>query len=140
MKRLHRCIPVAMCVGLASSVALADWLRIDHAAAQNTEHHLNMATVKQTGPMSIYRQVQVLTQGAAVNKPSVASVVSLYEYDCMSAKWRMLESAGFSLPWGEGNKVVLSARSASAPDWQALPDSALGQPTVDLLCPGGKDD
>lgn len=131
---------MAMCFGLASSLAWAEWLRIDNAAAHNTQYHLNMATVKQTGPMSIYRQVQVLTQDASVKTPSVASVVSLYEYDCMSAKWRTLESTGFSLPWGEGDKVVLSARSDSAPAWQALPDSALGQPAVDLLCPGGKDD
>ena len=116
----------------------AEWQRIGDGHAKELEYYLDMPSVKQTGPMSIYRQIQVLSQGAALKQQSFASTLSLYEYDCMSAKLRVLQVMGFSQAWGKGDQVLVSTSNASA--WQVLPDSPLGQQTLDLLCPSGKDD
>jgi hypothetical protein len=90
--------------------------------------------------MSIYRQIQVLSQGAALKQQSLASTLSLHEYDCMSANFRVLQVTGFSQAWGEGDKVLVTLPASGANAWQALPDSPIGQQMVDLLCPSGKDD
>ena len=123
---------------MTSTTVFAEWQRITDDNAKELEHYVDMQSVKQTGPMSIYRQIQVLSQGAALKPQSLASTLSLHEYDCMSAKLRVLQVTGFSQAWGEGDKVLVSTSPASA--WQALPDSPLGQQMVDLLCPSGKDD
>jgi hypothetical protein len=90
--------------------------------------------------MSIYRQVQVLSQGSSLKQQSFESTVSLHEYDCMSAKLRVLQVAGFSQAWGAGDKVLVALPASNANAWQSLPDTPLGQQTVDLLCPSGRDD
>jgi hypothetical protein len=58
----------------------------------------------------------------------------------MNAKLRVLQTTGFTQPWGNGDKVALSTPSSQTNEWQALPETPFGQHTVDLLCPSGKDD
>ena len=138
LKNMRSFISAAICFWLTSTPVFAEWQRIGDGHAKELEHYLDMPSVKQTGPMSIYRQIQVLSQGAALKQQSFASTLSLYEYDCMSAKLRVLQVTGFSQAWGKGDQVLVSTSDAGA--WQVLPDSPLGQQTLDLLCPGAKDD
>jgi len=138
LKNMRSFILAVICCCMTSTTVFAEWQRITDDNAKELEHYVDMQSVKQTGPMSIYRQIQVLSQGAALKPQSLASTLSLHEYDCMSAKLRVLQVTGFSQAWGEGDKVLVSTSPASA--WQALPDSPLGQQMVDLLCPSGKDD
>ena len=138
LKNMRSFISAAICLWLTSTSVFAEWQRIGDGHAKELEYYLDMPSVKQTGPMSIYRQIQVLSQGAALKQQSFASTLSLYEYDCMSAKLRVLQVTGFSQAWGKGDQVLVSTSDAGA--WQVLPDSPLGQQTLDLLCPSGKDD
>ena len=133
-------ISAVICFWLASTPVFAEWQRIMDEHAKELEHYLDMQSVKQAGPMSIYRQIQVLSQGSSLKQQSFESNISLHEYDCMNAKLRVLQVAGFSQAWGAGDKVLVSLSAASADAWQALPDTPLGQQMVDLLCPSGKDD
>ena len=125
---------------LNSTVVFAEWERVGEERASSLEYYLDMQSVKQTGPMSIYRQVKVLIQGPAIKSQSLESAISLNEYDCMNAKLRVLQTTGFTQPWGNGDKVALSTPSSQTNEWQALPETPFGQQTVDLLCPSGKDD
>ena len=125
---------------LNSTVVFAEWERVGEERASSLEYYLDMQSVKQTGPMSIYRQVKVLIQGPAFKSQSLESAISLNEYDCMNAKLRVLQTTGFTQPWGNGDKVALSTPSSQTNEWQALPETPFGQHTVDLLCPSGKDD
>jgi len=129
-----------ICFWLISTPVFAEWQRITDDKSKELEHYVDMQSVKQTGPMSIYRQINVLSQGTALKQQSLASTLSLHEYDCMSAKLRVLQVTGFSQAWGEGDKVLVTLAASGANAWQALPDSPLGQQMVDLLCPSGKDD
>ena len=125
---------------LNSTVVFAEWERVGEERASSLEYYLDMQSVKQTGPMSIYRQVKVLIQGPAFKSQSLESAISLNEYDCMNAKLRVLQTTGFTQPWGNGDKVALSPPLSQVNEWQALPETPFGQHTVDLLCPSGKDD
>jgi hypothetical protein len=99
------------------SPVAADWHRLSsHTRGGVIE--INTGTVKQTGPMAIYRQVQVRSQEN--EKEGDALTTQLYEYDCMGSKMRIL------------NKPE--------PQWQELPEHPLGQETFQLLCPSGRDD
>jgi len=129
-----------ICFWLISTPVFAQWQRITEDNAKELEHHVDMQSVKQAGPMSIYRQINVLSQGTAFKQQSLASTLSLYEYDCMNAKLRVLQVTGFSQAWGAGDKVLVTLPASGANAWQALPDTPLGQQMVDSLCPSGKDD
>jgi len=124
-------------VGVAPFV-MAEWQLLSEANPQDSEQYIDLQNVKQTGPMAIYRQVKVLTQGVAVAANGVLSTLALYEYDCMNTKLRLLQTSGFSRQWAEGDNMTVSASSGSGP-WLPLSAQALGQKTFDLLCPDGKD-
>lgn len=124
---------------LTSSTVLAQWQPIPHKNSNEPEHFLDLRSVKQTGPMSIYRQVKVLSQGTERQSQFLESSVSLHEYDCMNAKLRVLSVARFSRPWGEGNELPDSRPTTPVNVWQELPKTPLGQPALDILCPSGKD-
>ena len=122
----------------ASQFVMADWQILSGGGPTDAEQYIDLQSVKQTGPMAIYRQVQVLSQGAVVSTPGVLSSLALYEYDCMNAKFRLLEATGFSMQWAKGQTMPLSV-SSSPTKWLPLPLQALGQKTFDLLCPDGKE-
>jgi len=140
LKHMRSFISTVICFWLISTPVFAEWQRITVEHDKEFEHYVDMQSVKQAGPMSIYRQIQVLSQGSSLKQQSFESTISLHEYDCMNAKLRVLQLAGFSQAWGAGDKVLVSLSAASADAWQALPDTPLGQQMVDLLCPSGKDD
>ena len=123
---------------VASPFAMADWQILSDGSNQESDQYIDLQKVKQAGPMAIYRQVEVLSQGPKLVADGVLSTLALYEYDCMNAKFRLLQISGFSRQWAEGQITPL-ARSSSIGEWLALPLQPLGQRTYDLVCPGGKD-
>ena len=140
LKNMRSFISTVICFCLTSTPVFAEWQRITDGHAKELEHYVDMQSVKQAGPMSIYRQIQVLSQGSSLKQQSFESTISLHEYDCMNAKLRVLQVAGFSQPWGAGDKVLVTLPASNANAWQSLPVTPLGQQMVDLLCPSGKDD
>ena len=140
MKQLaHQCL-MSLAMLAACPLVQAEWQQLSQENAHDIQHYLDQQSVKQTGPMSIYRQVRVLSQGTGLKPYNVESMISLHEYDCMNAQLRVLQVTGFSRPWGAGDKVLVTLPASGANAWQALPDSPLGQQMVDSLCPSGKDD
>jgi hypothetical protein len=123
---------------LISPFVMAEWQLLSEANPQESKQYIDLKNVKQTGPMAIYRQVQVLTQGAAVSANGVLSTLALYEYDCMNTKFRLLQTSGFSRQWAEGERMTVSTSSGPI-QWLSLSAQTLGQKTFDLLCPDGND-
>jgi len=115
-------------------LARAEWELISDRNDLELVHYVDLQTTKQSGPMAIYRQVQVLSQGPAVTHGAL-STQALYEYDCMNAKVRILKISGFSEQWARGESIAVTPPS-SLGQWLALPGSPLGQKTLIMLCPG----
>lgn len=125
---------------LISPAVIADWTKVAAGNILEPDQYIETNSVKQTGPMAIYRQVNVLSQGPALLAEDLASKRSIYEYDCMNKKLRVLQSVGFRKAWATGDQVVLHSTSQNLKEWHDLPPHPLGQVTFDILCPGGKVD
>lgn len=125
---------------LVSPAVIADWTKITAGNILEPDQYIETNSVKQTGPMAIYRQVNVLSQGPALLAEDLASKRSIYEYDCMNKKFRVLQSIGFRKAWATGDQVVLKSTTQNLKEWHDLPPNSLGQVTFDILCPGGKVD
>ena len=125
---------------LVSPAVIADWTKITAGNILEPDQYIETNSVKQTGPMAIYRQVNVLSQGPALLAENLASKRSIYEYDCMNKKLRVLQSIGFREAWATGDQVVLQSTSQSLREWHDLPPHSLGQFTFEILCASGKDD
>ena len=123
-----------------NSSAYAAWEKVSEANSADPEMYIEMESVKQAGPMSIYRQVKVLSQGPSLNVNRMGSKVELYEYDCMNSKLRVLQVSGYSQAWATGEAADAPPLNAVMREWQDLPKSQLGQATFNMLCPSGKDD
>ena len=127
------------CLILVSSSVLAEWQRLGGQQSNGRELFMDPQSVKQAGPMAIYRQVQVLNQGPNLLAPTAASTVTLYEYDCMSSRVRVLRVVGFDKPWAAGNTLKLPSPSPAAAQWHTPAEASLAQPMIDTLCPRGDD-
>lgn len=123
---------------LFSPSVIAEWTKVADGNILELEHYIEMNSVKQTGPMAIYRQVNVLSQGPVLLAQDLSSKLSIYEYDCMNSKFRILESFGYSKLWATGERVVLQSPSQRSKEWHDLPPHSLGQITFDILCPGDR--
>ena len=139
MKPVRAYVILLMLASVNSSV-YATWEKVSDANAADPEMYIEMESVKQAGPMSIYRQVKVLSQGPSLNLNRMGSKVELYEYDCMNSKLRILQVSGYSQAWASGEAADVPPLNAVMREWQELPKSQLGQPTLNTLCPSGKDD
>jgi len=124
-------------VGLAAN---AEWTKIINPSPQEQELYMDMDSVKQTGPMAIHRQVNILSQGSELRAKGIASQVSLYEYDCMNSKLRVLETSVYSKAWAAGETTLMPLPPQSAKEWLNLPAHALGQIALEMVCPGSKSD
>jgi hypothetical protein len=127
---------ISMVLVLVCTTAGAEWKKIANGNLQEPEQYIEMDSVMQTGPMAIYRQVNVLSQGGALLPKDISSKLSLYEYDCMNSKFRVLQTSAYSETWAAGDKVVLQSPTQKSKDWQDLPPQSLGQISLSMLCPG----
>ena len=127
---------ISMVLVLICTTAGAEWKKIANGNGQEPEKYIEMDSVKQTGPIAIYRQVNVLSQGGALLAEGVSSKLSLHEYDCMNSKFRVLKISAYIETWAAGDKVVLQSHTQTSKHWQDLPPQSLGQITLSMLCPG----
>lgn len=123
-----------------SPTVMAEWMKIANGNMLEPEQYIDTSSVKQTGPMAIYRQVNVLSQGPGLRAKDIASRLSKYEYDCMNNKLRVLQSLEFSGAWATGEGIVVKTTSLGLKEWRYLPPDALGRTTFEILCPGVKAD
>jgi hypothetical protein len=138
--KLKSCYFILMVMASVSSGVQAKWEQVSEGNVTAPEQYIELDTVKQTGPMSIYRQVKVLSQGAALNAKIMSSKVELFEYDCMSSKLRLLKEYAYSEYWAAGDEQEIVLKPTSMHEWEELPKNSLGKQTFDMLCPSGKDD
>ena len=123
-----------------SSSVLAEWQRLDIEPEDTSELYMDTLSVKQSGPMAIYRQVHILKQGPNLLWPTAASTTTLYEYNCMNSLVRVLQVAGFDKLWATGNTLELLPPSPDMAQWHRTSAVvSLAQPMVDTLCPRGSD-
>jgi len=127
-------------LGFIGMTASAEWTKIGNASSQESEFYMDLDSVKQTGPMAIHRQINILSQGSELRAKGVASQLSLYEYDCMNSKLRVLEISAYSKAWAAGETTVMPLPPQSAKEWLNLPANALGQIALEMVCPGAKSD
>ena len=127
------------CLVLVSSSVMAEWQRLGGEQSNGRQLFMDPQSVKQAGPMAIYRQVQVLSQGPNLLAPTAASIVTLYEYDCVSFRARVLRMVGFDEPWAAGNTLKLPSPSTAAAQWHTPAEAGLAEPMVAALCPRGDD-
>lgn len=127
------------CLVLVSSSVLAEWQRLSGEQSNGRQLFMDPQSVKQAGPMAIYRQVQVLSQGPNLLAPTAASIVTLYEYDCVNFRARVLRVVGFDEPWAAGNTLKLPSPSTAAAQWHTPAEASLAEPMVAALCPRGDD-
>jgi hypothetical protein len=119
--------------------ANAKWEKVSEADVSTAEKYIDMESVKQAGPMSIYRQVKILSQGPALNDKGFNSKIEIYEYDCMTNKLRILQELGYSKLWATGDASVIPVEQQAVREWHELPKSSIGLQTFNFLCPSGKD-
>lgn len=127
------------CLVLVSSSVSAEWQRLSGEQSNGRQLFMDPQSVKQAGPMAIYRQVQVLSQGPNLLAPTAVSIVTLYEYDCVSFRARVLRVVGFDEPWAAGSTLKLSSPSTAAAQWHTPAEASLAEPMVAALCPRGDD-
>ena len=114
----------------------AEWVKVAEDNPLEQELYLDLEGVKQSGPMAIYRQLRVLTQSSPqIGVP--ASMITIYEYDCMNSKVRILDITDFEERGAKGEKAVSKPVPSNLRGWGDLPKNYLGKKTIDLLCPGG---
>ena len=139
MKTFKSYVILSGCLVLVSSSVLAEWQRLGGEQSNSRQLFMDPQSVKQAGPMAIYRQVQVLRQGPNLLAPTAASIVTLYEYDCVSFRARVLRVVGFDEPWAAGNTLKLPSPSTAAAQWHIPAEASLAEPMVAALCPQGND-
>jgi hypothetical protein len=122
----------------ASPAVFAEWQMLLDGNTTQFKQYIDLENVKQTGPMAIYRQVHVLSQGDASASNGVLSTLALYEYDCMRAKFRLLQISGFSRQWADGQTMPLSQPTGIG-EWRPLALQSAGQQAFQLLCPDGEE-
>jgi hypothetical protein len=127
------------CLVSVNSSVLAEWQRLSGEQSIGRQLFMDPQSVKQAGPMAIYRQVQVLSQGPNLLAPTAASTVTLYEYDCVSFRARVLRVVGFDEPWAAGNTLKLPLPSTTEAQWHTPAEASLAEPMVAALCPRGDD-
>ncbi len=69
---------VWMLLSLYAVSVNADWITIGSSPAQQLEHFIDKDSVKQSGPMAIFRQVQVLRQGSELKKKRSICIGNLW--------------------------------------------------------------
>lgn len=130
---------VLLVVGFAHGIANAAWTQLDpDSGATGQRRYVDLDTVRQAGPMAIYRQVSELTVFATRLESGAVSIVRTSEYDCMSARVRVLREAGFRSPWAGGETASIPVEYRRQGGWHALSADPAGEAVWDLLCPGGE--
>lgn len=130
---------LVLLVGSAHGIANAAWTQVGpDSAATHQRRYVDLGTVRQAGPMAIYRQVSELAVFATRLESGAMSILRMSEYDCMSAKVRVLTEAGFSSPWADGETASIPVEYRRQGDWYALSAEPAGEAVWNLLCPGGE--
>ena len=129
---------VLLGVIFAHGIANAAWTQIDpDSGATDQLRYVDLGTVRQVGPMAIYRQVSELTVHATHLESGAMSILRTSEYDCMSARVRVLTEAGFRSPWADGETARIPTKYRRQGDWNALGADLAGEAVWNLLCLGG---
>jgi hypothetical protein len=129
---------LGLIVVFAHGTANAAWTQLDPDSG-NTDlrRYIDLGSVRQAGPMAIYRQVSELTVYAVRLESGAMSILRTSEYDCMNARIRVLTEAGFRSPGADGEAASIPPGYRRQGDWYALTTDLADEAVWSLLCPGG---
>ena len=128
---------IGACTSMLMFSAHAEWTAVATHSPNDHSHFIQLDTVKQTGPMSIYRQVEELVQTSQGDGDKGLSQLTLTEYDCMNAKVRGLSVTQFAKPWAQGDKVHTTVMEPSQREWRSLDAHPYGAEILAMVCPDG---
>ena len=132
---------LGLVVVFSHSIASAAWTQLDpDLSATDQRRYVDLVTVRQAGPMAIYRQVSELTVYPTHLEFGAISILRTSEYDCMTARVRVLTEAGFRSPWADGQTLRIPMEYRRQGDWYALSAHPAGAAVWNLLCPGGAEE
>jgi hypothetical protein len=135
-KVVHFSVLVLLVV-FAHGIANAAWTQVDpDSGATDQRRYVDLDTLRQAGPMAIYRQVSELTVYATRLESGAVSILRTSEYDCMSARVRVLKEAGFRSPRADGETASIPVEYRRQGDWYALGADPADEAVWDLVCPG----
>ena len=128
---------ISVCGCMLSLSALAEWAPLAIPSGTTAQHFIQTDTVKQTGPMSIYRQVEALTQDLNGLIEGVISQLTLAEYDCMNTQFRVLSVSRYAKPWAQGDAVFTKVIKPAQREWRSLDAHPYGAEILAMVCPDG---
>lgn len=123
----------------------AQWVSVGTGSSHPLPVYIKPETVRQSGPMAIYRQVEELHHAAAPvareSETPAGSVWQLVEYDCMQPRVRILKRTAYSGRWANGVEVptIPTVPPPSRPDWRNLADHPFALDVIREVCPGLQD-
>jgi hypothetical protein len=133
-------------LALLSCPCLAtQWVPVGTRSMNPLPVYIKPETVRQSGPMAIYRQVEELRNEAAPvaqgSGTPVGSVWQLVEYDCMQPRVRILKRTAFSGHWASGEEVpaLTTVTPPNRLDWRNLADHPFALDVIREVCPGLQD-
>lgn len=147
MQTLLRRMAIFMAL-LGSGCASAQWTQVNVDVLNGAPVHIKLDTVRQSGPMAIYRQVEEVRNdapsapmaGGIAGGNTGGSTWQLVEYDCMQSRVRILSTRVFSMPGATGEELPLAVTRRPMPntDWRALAEHPGGAAVFMEVCPGFK--
>ncbi len=125
---------------ILSTSATADWLRITVKAGLSHEKFIDVAAIRQTGPMNTMRRVWEISNLAKGAHNKVLSIKAQVEYDCKDRRFRVLEESSFSEPWAQGETLAVVAYDGSTAAWRDIAKSSVDESIFNRVCPNDDPD
>jgi hypothetical protein len=131
---MKREILAVLLLSLAGT-AWADWKKIREAGPLDHETFIDIATVRQSGPMATMRRVWELRNDREPAEGRAASTKTLVEYDCQNPRLRTLEETRFSAPWGSGQASMPAPRESGGAAWRPIEPDSVEDRIFREVCP-----
>jgi hypothetical protein len=127
----------APALALATTIAHADWVRIDFKASDQIETFIDTNRIRQSGPMNTMRRVWELSNLPKRTPDNALSVKSQIEYDCKDRRVRSIEAAFFAEHFAQGEPLAATNQATRLGDWRDIGKGGTEETIFDRVCPSG---
>ena len=118
-----------------STIALAEWVKIDGEAKSLPEKFFDTESIRQTGPMNTMRRVLEISNLPRGGSTKHLSIKSYVEYDCKDRRIRVLEENYFSEHWAKGESFAGTGRDVQSHDWGEVGKGSVTETIFNRVCP-----
>jgi hypothetical protein len=126
---------LAVLLSSLAGTAWADWQKIRESGPLEYETFIDIATVRQRGPMATMRRVWEIRNVPEPAEGRAASTRTLAEYDCQNRRPRILEESRFSAHWSSGQELTPAREKDSGRGWKPLEPEAVEERIFHEVCP-----